>query len=340
MNYYFKKRRALATGLGVCGSGIGVVIFGPITRFLIDLYTWRGAILVQGGLLLHGVLCGLVYRPIETKGDCDDISVESIVEYDNEGKSKVESFKLKHVSEEIRECGDDKLDENEIVIGDPMNKRVEDVEMLYMPTKDNKTADLDKIELDFRDVNKENVENHDSQTELNTDHTNFPDQNEITTTSNNKKLYPASVSAPSNRNDSSLLNKDINETYALSTEVDVDSEAHSERLEAEKVLVCTVKENCHYANPDRYDNGDQATAPGSHGRNVAGQNNTNRLVRAVKKNFDFSIFRSVPFLLQMFATALYTFTYLTPYVFLPDKARQIGRHSNCLFIYSTFKQSR
>jgi len=33
--YYFEQRRSLATGISVCGGGIGTFIFAPLTQLLI-----------------------------------------------------------------------------------------------------------------------------------------------------------------------------------------------------------------------------------------------------------------------------------------------------------------
>ena len=64
--FYFEKRRAFATGLAVCGSGIGTFIFAPLTEYLIDEYGWRGTLLIQAGLLLNMCVCGACFRPLET----------------------------------------------------------------------------------------------------------------------------------------------------------------------------------------------------------------------------------------------------------------------------------
>ena len=32
--YYFERRRSLATGLSVCGGGIGTFLFAPFTQYL------------------------------------------------------------------------------------------------------------------------------------------------------------------------------------------------------------------------------------------------------------------------------------------------------------------
>ncbi|WAR28843.1 MOT9-like protein, partial [Mya arenaria] len=64
---YFDNRRALATGIGVSGTGIGTFIFSPITSLLLQEYAWQGAILIHAGLLLNCVACGLVFLPLEKK---------------------------------------------------------------------------------------------------------------------------------------------------------------------------------------------------------------------------------------------------------------------------------
>jgi len=38
VGYYFEKKRALATGISVCGSGVGTFIFAPFATYLLDKY--------------------------------------------------------------------------------------------------------------------------------------------------------------------------------------------------------------------------------------------------------------------------------------------------------------
>ena len=40
--YYFEKRRALATGVAVCGSGVGCFAFAPFAAFLLKEYGLTG----------------------------------------------------------------------------------------------------------------------------------------------------------------------------------------------------------------------------------------------------------------------------------------------------------
>jgi len=63
--YYFEKRRSLATGLSVCGSGIGTFLFAPLTTFLVTEYGWRGTTLILAGLFLNIAVCGALMRDLE-----------------------------------------------------------------------------------------------------------------------------------------------------------------------------------------------------------------------------------------------------------------------------------
>lgn len=63
--FYFEKKRALATGLAVCGSGIGTFLFAPLLKYLMDEYDWRGALLIVGGVTLNLMVCGALFRPLE-----------------------------------------------------------------------------------------------------------------------------------------------------------------------------------------------------------------------------------------------------------------------------------
>lgn len=63
--YYFDKRRSFATGLSVCGSGIGTFIFAPLTQMLIQEYGWRGTTLILAGFFLNMTVCGMLMRDLE-----------------------------------------------------------------------------------------------------------------------------------------------------------------------------------------------------------------------------------------------------------------------------------
>jgi hypothetical protein len=64
VGFYFEKKRALATGVAVCGSGIGTFIFAPLSQKLLDVYNWQGATWIISGVVLNGCILGALFRPL------------------------------------------------------------------------------------------------------------------------------------------------------------------------------------------------------------------------------------------------------------------------------------
>lgn len=64
VGYYFETKRSLATGIAVCGSGVGTFAFAPLADMLLQAYGWRGANLILAGLILNCVLFGALMRPL------------------------------------------------------------------------------------------------------------------------------------------------------------------------------------------------------------------------------------------------------------------------------------
>ena len=65
VSYYFEKRRALATGISVCGSGVGTFLFAPLATALLNEYGWRGANIIFAGLCLNCAVFGALMKPLE-----------------------------------------------------------------------------------------------------------------------------------------------------------------------------------------------------------------------------------------------------------------------------------
>jgi len=64
--YYFDARRSFATGISVCGSGVGTFVFAEFTQFLVEKCNgWRGACIVLAGVFLNMIICGLLFRDLE-----------------------------------------------------------------------------------------------------------------------------------------------------------------------------------------------------------------------------------------------------------------------------------
>ena len=66
VGFYFEKRRAFATGVAVCGSGIGAFVFAPLSERLLSIYDWKGATIILAGITLNGLVMGALFRPLET----------------------------------------------------------------------------------------------------------------------------------------------------------------------------------------------------------------------------------------------------------------------------------
>uniref|UniRef100_A0A3P8XCA7 Major facilitator superfamily (MFS) profile domain-containing protein n=1 Tax=Esox lucius TaxID=8010 RepID=A0A3P8XCA7_ESOLU len=61
---YFCERKAMAYGIAMSGSGIGTFILAPVVQLLIEQYSWRGALLILGGVVSNLCVCGALLRPI------------------------------------------------------------------------------------------------------------------------------------------------------------------------------------------------------------------------------------------------------------------------------------
>ena len=61
---YFTKRRPLAAGIAFSGLAVGTVIVGPLIQWCINMYGWRGALLIMAGIFLNCAVCGALFRPL------------------------------------------------------------------------------------------------------------------------------------------------------------------------------------------------------------------------------------------------------------------------------------
>ena len=67
VGYYFETKRALATGIAVCGSGVGTMIFPPLINLVIEHFGWKGANLFIAGMILNCAVSVLVCKVIKFK---------------------------------------------------------------------------------------------------------------------------------------------------------------------------------------------------------------------------------------------------------------------------------
>ena len=61
---YFTTKRNLATGLAVSGIGVGMFLNAPLVDACTNLYTWRGAAVIFGGVSLNACVFAALLRPL------------------------------------------------------------------------------------------------------------------------------------------------------------------------------------------------------------------------------------------------------------------------------------
>ncbi|XP_054483065.1 LOW QUALITY PROTEIN: monocarboxylate transporter 12-B-like [Anoplopoma fimbria] len=86
----FHRRRALAYGIAMSGSGIGTFVLAPAVQLLIELYSWRGALLILSAFVANMCVCGALLRPIRLR-ECEE-------EAEGEEAESVGEEKLGHIT--------------------------------------------------------------------------------------------------------------------------------------------------------------------------------------------------------------------------------------------------
>ena len=77
---YFDKKKGKAMGISTIGSGLGAVCLSSLVSLLLEQYSLFGTFLIMGSLILHCLVCGLLFRPLTA------ITVlEKVVNYAKEG---------------------------------------------------------------------------------------------------------------------------------------------------------------------------------------------------------------------------------------------------------------
>ena len=62
VGFYFNKRRALATGITTCGSGVGMFVMAVLVNALLAVYEWKGATRLMSAIVLNGAVMGALFR--------------------------------------------------------------------------------------------------------------------------------------------------------------------------------------------------------------------------------------------------------------------------------------
>ncbi|XP_043979813.1 monocarboxylate transporter 13 isoform X1 [Gambusia affinis] len=69
LGLYFDRRRPVANALASAGECILTFSLTPLFQLLIDSFSWRGALLILGGLQLNLCVCGVLLRPLRAPTD-------------------------------------------------------------------------------------------------------------------------------------------------------------------------------------------------------------------------------------------------------------------------------
>lgn len=90
--HYFRRRRALATGVTWMGANVGGMVVPPLMEHLLQHYGFQGALLLYGGLALNVVACGALLRPLpgdslEASRDGSLAEDENLLESPENGQS-------------------------------------------------------------------------------------------------------------------------------------------------------------------------------------------------------------------------------------------------------------
>lgn len=67
ISWYFKRWRPMAFSISSSGECVFSMAFGPFFQWLLGAYSWRGALLIIGGLQLNLWVCGALMRPLKPK---------------------------------------------------------------------------------------------------------------------------------------------------------------------------------------------------------------------------------------------------------------------------------
>ncbi len=73
VGYYFDKWRALATGIALCGSGIGTSVFAQVFPIIIEKYGIKWGFVSQGAICLSCIIFSLAFQPLKPKVINDEL---------------------------------------------------------------------------------------------------------------------------------------------------------------------------------------------------------------------------------------------------------------------------
>lgn len=64
VNEYFEKKKGIATGITMAGSGFGQLVLAPSLQYLTKRFDWKIAISICSCIILQACVCGALLRPL------------------------------------------------------------------------------------------------------------------------------------------------------------------------------------------------------------------------------------------------------------------------------------
>lgn len=78
LNHYFAKKRGQAVGLSMAGTALGMLIMPQLVRYLLEEFSFRGAVLIIAGLALHSAIGSILLQPVKWHLKEEELDVEMI----------------------------------------------------------------------------------------------------------------------------------------------------------------------------------------------------------------------------------------------------------------------
>ncbi|XP_038056073.1 monocarboxylate transporter 1-like [Patiria miniata] len=84
MASYFKEKYPLAVGLSTMGIPTGMMVYGPVTQVLLDIYGWRGTTLLLGAISFNLVVCAVLVKRDPSSSSSDTVQYHEVSVSDHE----------------------------------------------------------------------------------------------------------------------------------------------------------------------------------------------------------------------------------------------------------------
>ena len=95
--HYFLEKRALAGGIAVTGMSVAVLAFVPLAEVLLELFGWRGTIMMMSAFVFQLIPCVALYRPhtmiSDESGRMDDTAETREKPQQKDAGTKMDTFK-------------------------------------------------------------------------------------------------------------------------------------------------------------------------------------------------------------------------------------------------------